>query len=285
MNWKSGAKRTASAPVILLIIVMGPTLLGCSDSGTSVNTNTTDNETDGTSGAGEDSFGNPFDGNSGNKSDMDIIDIAGTDSINTTDDGSDTDPGTVDIQPPADMALFQPDTPVPDLPPEAPKDAICCAKPDQETICPMLMARNRWSTPAPVALQFTLHWNPETVTFIRFQDEFCAGETCFPVDVPPSGLYPSGHSVGITPKDPDKWNGFFGVLVNTIAHPAPSIVDAWRDESAQLHGNPIFLEIVVAMPTPTQKPVPCILIQDLAASDSLGFGLKVELQDGILVVY
>lgn len=270
MSWKFHERRPRTSLLILLLLSL--VVVGCGDTTTSERDNI--NGGDGPAEHLSDSANaDPSDGL-----------LAGHDGTTDNDTKAVSDGVSPDILAPNDVAVFQPDDVLSEFPPGSPQETICCATPETETTCAMLMARSGFASPTPVALQFTLHWNPSDVVFLRFQDEFCTRDTCFVVEVPPSGLFPSGHSVGITPKDPSKWNGFFGVLINTIAHPAPPIVDAWLDESAQIHGNPIFLELVIGAQRSSSPAAACVLIKDLAASDANGFGLKAELKDGIVLV-
>ena len=203
--------------------------------------------------------------------------VPGEDASPSTDgsDESDTTPMPGDaVEPPGDTDVADPGT-------------ICCAEFGAEgrLVCPLGLVREAEQVALPVGLQFRIAWDAARASLFQFQDELCVPEGCFDVAVPPQALQPTGHSVTISPKKREDWEGGGVVLILVPSATPPPVTEAYLDGSGGVVGDPYFVEIVLdATDTISEADPLCFEFSDLAASKPDFTNLVTRIEGGFFVV-
>jgi hypothetical protein len=129
--------------------------------------------------------------------------------------------------------------------------------------CDLQLARASVGSPAPVAAQFDLSWQPSAATLVTFSDgQKCfPGGPCIPYTIPGNfQALQSGHSVSIEPKPLSAWAGLGHViLVNTQTADA-ELTDAYLDGPVVV-GDPILMkaEFQLTQSIDPANPVPVFM--------------------------
>ncbi len=173
-----------------------------------------------------------------------------------------------------------------------PQDVICAVEgaAGTQSVCLLKLARASIDTPEPAALQFTLAWDDTKAHIVEFRDEVCADPadptTCVDVPVPPSPLYPSGHTASLAPDpDPANWAGSGQVLLVNLTDPASPITDAYLDTMGAIVGDPTFLKVVIETDADVTAADPVLLsYAEVVASTADAKPMDEVVQDGIIIV-
>lgn len=147
-------------------------------------------------------------------------------------------------------------TPDPEcVPPLGEPICVVTGAADAEVVCPFRLVRIGQSVALPAALQMTVLYDANRIAFVRFEDESCIGGPCQLMSTPPVPLWPSGHSVSLSPGDAAAWAGKGSVVIANISDPTAPISDAYLDPEGAIQGDPQFVQAVFKRKVDGTDPV------------------------------
>ena len=147
--------------------------------------------------------------------------------------------------------------------------------------CPIRLAASSQFAPKATGMEFLFQFDSTKVAFVRFHDEFCAGDTCVDWDTPPqSSIQPTGHTLSYIVQSA----GHIKLLMYHGSSPTTVITNAYMTTNG-VTGDPDVVEIVfvLSQTIPAETPV-AVTLSGLKATDAAANPLYLSLTDlGILV--
>jgi hypothetical protein len=168
-----------------------------------------------------------------------------------------------------------------------PPGEICCGPvvAGSELACPLELVRGSEGAKPAIGLQFKLAWDGAAARFTGMRDELCFAGECYDVAVPPSALSPTGHSIVLSPLDPELWQGEVGVLVLLLSAAPPPITEAWLGSDGEIVGDARFVLAIFEVPAEAEPGGSlCLAVSGLAATGPDSEPQPVTVQGGRFVV-
>ncbi|NUN16162.1 MAG: hypothetical protein HUU55_21255, partial [Myxococcales bacterium] len=171
-----------------------------------------------------------------------------------------------------------------------PDGAVCgFAGNDGDTgICKLRLARATIETAIPTGVQFDLSYNSSLLSATALKDLVCFGpggtEPCLDLDVPPSTLFPSGHTVTLNPAAIGSWVGAGSVVVFHLADPSSAVTEAYLQFTSVI-GTADFVDLHVELAGDVDPAAPVyVYAANIKGVTATAQKLSGFAQNGLLVL-